>query len=344
MTEVDQGFEVLSWNVNGASRFLKYDAPKITSYFNPSSTSKALTKDDGPDFHTPLRKFLKRHAWSQVVCLQEAKINPQDSSTRRALEGAANGSGKEEDGGPAYTAHFSLPRDKYNAKGFGGKVHGVCTLIHTSLLPSSTTREVDWDLEGRVLITEFPKWKLAVINGYWVNGTTAHYRSSETGAVVGTRHDRKREFHSLMLAEVKSYEAKEWHVVLIGDMNIAPSPIDGYPNLRVGYDHVWNRKDFNDKFLSVDCENNGMRGIDTFRHFHGGMRKYTYHGEKAEKWGESCDRVDLGIVSRSLVEGVKGALVGAEIWETVEERGGSDHVPLSVILDVGKLKEFEKGN
>jgi exonuclease III len=269
------------------------------------------------------------------VCLQEVKINPQDTKTKIALERAANSQKGADDGGPTYTAHFSLPRDKYNAKGFGGKVHGVCTLIHTSLIPYSSTIEVEWDLEGRVLITDFPKWNLAVINGYWVNGTTNPYRSPETGGVIGTRHDRKREFHSQMLAEVKSYESKSWHVVLIGDMNIAPSLIDGYPGLRMGAEHVRNRRDFNEKFLGN--EGDGMRGIDTFRHLHGGLRKYTYHGEKAERWGESCDRVDLGIVSRSLVEGVRVALVGAEIWENVEERGGSDHVPLSVVLDVGKL-------
>jgi hypothetical protein len=30
-------------------------------------------------------------------------------------------------------------------------------------------------------------------------------------------------------------------------------------------------------------------------------------------------------------------LVGAEIWESVEERGGSDHVPISVVLDLGDV-------
>ena len=339
--EEDERFEIISWNVNGASRFLKSDTPKITSFFTPSSSSTASTKDIGLAVHNPLRQFLERHAWPQVVCLQEVKINPQDSSTIKALERAANVSGKQ-DSGPAYTAYFSLPRDKYNATGFDRKVHGVYTLIRSSLLPSSVTREVDWDLEGRVLITEFPKLKVAVINGYWVNGTTNPYRSPETGEVVGTRHDRKRKFHALMLDEVKSYEGKGYHVILIGDMNIAPSPIDGYPNRRLGHEHVQNRKDFNDKFLLAHWKIDGMRGIDTFRHFHGGLRKYTYHGEPAEEWGDKCDRVDLGIVSRSLVESVRGALIGADIWDTVEERGGSDHVPLSIVLDIGKLKEVEK--
>jgi hypothetical protein len=71
------------------------------------------------------------------------------------------------------------------------------------------------------------------------------------------------------------------------------------------------------------------------------LRKYTYHGEPAEDWGDMCDRVDLGIVSRSLVESVRGPLIGADIWDTVEERGGSHHVPLSIVLDIGKLGEVE---
>ncbi|KAG0648966.1 Apurinic endonuclease-redox [Hyphodiscus hymeniophilus] len=335
MAEVDERFQIFSWNVNGVSQFLDFDTPKITSYFTSPSSSSVLTANDTSGGHNPLRKFLERHSWPEMLCLQEVKISPKDLATKRALEKAANDPGKR-DGGPAYTAHFSLPTDRYNATGFGRKVHGVCTLIKTSLLPSSLIKEVNWDLEGRVLITEFSKWKLAVVNGYWVNGTSNPYHSSETGVVNGTRHDRKRHFHSLMLAEAKSYETKGWHVVLIGDMNIAPSLIDGHPNLRGGFEHVRNRKDFNEKFLSRNKD--GMNGIDTFRYFHGGLRKYTYHGESAERWGENCDRVDLGIVSRSLVEKVRGALVGAEIWDSVEERGRSDHVPLSIILDVGRLE------
>ena len=338
VAEAGERFQIVSWNVNGVSQFLETDTPKITTYFAASSSSSRATTDNEPRIHNVLRKFLQRHAWPQVLCLQEVKINAKDSFTKKALEKAANNGAKDEDGGPAYTAHFSLARDQYNAKGFGGKVYGVCTVIHTSLLPFSTTREVDWDFEGRVLITDFPELKLAVVNGYWVNGTTSPYRSPQTGAQIGTRHDRKREFHSLMLTEAKSYETKEWQIVLIGDMNIAPSVIDGHPNLRGGYEHTRNRKDFNQKFLS--WEHDGLKGIDTFRYLHGSLRKYTYHGEGAERWGENCDRVDLGIVSRSLVQ--RGALVGAEIWDTVKERGGSDHVPLSIVLDVGKLRQAEE--
>jgi hypothetical protein len=94
-----------------------------------------------------------------------------------------------------------------------------------------------------------------------------------------------------------------------------------------------------------------LRGVDSWRWIHGERRGYSYHGEKAEEWGRSCDRVDLGIVSRGFIgegEGEKGTgtsmrLVGAEIWETIEERGASDHVPISVVLDLGIIRKGDEG-
>lgn len=288
-----------------------------------------------------------------MLCLQEVKIASSDESTKRALERAANSdasahSGKVDEG-PTYAAHFSLPRDRFNARGFGGKgkVYGVCTLIRDDL-PSPhpprstndanagvTTREVEWDLEGRVLVTELSAFKLAIMNGYWVNGTSNPYRDPATGAVRGIRHDFKRAFHALMLDEVHRYEERGWWVVLIGDVNIARAPRDGYPGIRLGSEHVRNRREFNEMFFESEA---GMRGVDTWRYLHGDeARGYTYHGEKAEEWGRSCDRVDLAIVSRRLVH-EDAALVQADIWESVLERGHSDHVPIGVVLDLGKLE------
>jgi len=395
-------FEILSWNVNGIGHLLPADMKKITNYFSAGKkrpiveTESESEGDDEYDVdaiqNSPLRNFLKRHNYPHMVCFQEVKITPKDEKTKRAVGKAANANanvgGESKEGwdgvgedaereDPMYEAHFNLPQDKFNAKGWGGKVYGVCTLIRTDILlspskPSAssttsagvgedketgvwdgagteegsagaegkteaaniTTRAPDWDVEGRVLITEFPSWKLVVINGYWVNGTTSAWRDSENGEIKGTRHGAKRLFHSNMLNEVKEFEKKSWEVVLVGDMNIAPSAIDGYPGIRLGPEHVKNRADFNTKFLVPENED-GMRGVDSWRHLKGGKRGYTYHGEKASEWGVSCDRVDLGIVSGGVVD--RGALVGAEIWESVEERGGSDHVPLSVVLDLEKL-------
>jgi exonuclease III len=196
--------------------------------------------------------------------LQEVKIARRDEVMKRRVERAANfteAEKGEEDDGPRYEVHFALPRDRYNATGWGGKVHGVATLLREDI-PSLfgkgngigskvVTRDVEWDREGRIRITEFESWDLVVVNGYWPNGTMNAWKDSSSGVVRGTRHDFKRRFHELMLEEVKEYEKRGWAAVLVGDMNIARSAIDGYPGIRLGSEHVKNRKDFNWKFMNM---------------------------------------------------------------------------------------------
>jgi exonuclease III len=263
--------------------------------------------------------------------LQEVKVSPKDDATQRQLQQAANqGSAPEE---PTYTVHFSLPRDRYNVTGFGGKVHGVASLIRDDFAPSiRVTRKPDWDLEGRVLIHEH-ETGLVIINGYWVNGTSNPYRDPATGTVAGTRHDHKLRFHQHMLDETLQLESNGYRVVLMGDMNIARARIDGHPNLRTSpLQHVKNRADFNSRFFT---DEKGMRGIDVFRHLHGDTKKFTYH-PRGRPWGESCDRVDLIVVSRTLIEDMD-AVTGTDICDSTQERGHSDHVPLWVSLDLLKM-------
>jgi len=91
---------------------------------------------------------------------------------------------------PSYNVHLSLPRDRHNARGFGGKVYGVCTLARYDLPESGCIGEVEtvgWDLEGRVLVYKLPTRNLAVINVYAVNGTENDYHDPDTGEVAGTR-------------------------------------------------------------------------------------------------------------------------------------------------------------
>lgn len=339
-TPPERNLHIISWNVNGISHLLPPKQKSITSFFGPPSpqahNSDSNSGVDTSASKSPLRSFLQRHDFPALLCLQEVKIASKDDATRKVVEKAAN-AGK----GPKYKAYFELPRDKYNARGWGGKVYGVCTLVRYDLCELSggdiETKGVDWDQEGRVLSTEFEGWKMVVINGYWPNGTMNPWKDSETGAVKGTRHDMKRRFHSLMLEEVKGYERKGWDVVLVGDMNVARSSIDGFPGVRLGAEHVRNRMDFNEKFFE---SGEGMRGVDSWREIHGEKRGYSYHGERAEEWGRSCDRVDLGIVSRGLAK--RGGLIGADIWESVLERGDSDHVPIGVVLDMEALAKSNR--
>lgn len=255
------------------------------------------------------------------------------SSLRRAVNTPVDSDDENDSNRHLYDAHFCLPRDKYNATGFGGKVYGVCTLIRRDV-SDLATRTVEWDLEGRVLLVEIPKWRVMVVNVYAVNGTTNDYRDPVTGKVVGDRHDRKRIFHSLIRDEIRRYENKGWDVVVAGDINISRSPIDSFPKLRMDEEHVRNRADFEEKFI------NDLDMVDTFRLVHGQQRKFTYR-PRNKPWGSGGDRVDMILVTRGL-EG-QGGVRGADVLDCKEERGPSDHVPLFVELGVGLIEPVGGG-
>lgn len=105
--------------------------------------------------------------------------------------------GKDGSSPPLYDIHFSLPRDNRNATGFGGKVHGVATIVNRNLHRyDPICRWPDWDLEGRILVLELTGLGLVTINVYAVNGTQFPYRDLVTGRVTGTRHEFKRAFHT----------------------------------------------------------------------------------------------------------------------------------------------------
>jgi exonuclease III len=309
-----------------------------------------------PAGRSPLAVCLERWKYPSVVCLQEVKISPTDTKTQQAVRQAVKHCHSRADGDDnevGYTAHFNLPRDKFNARSFGGKVYGVCTLVRNDLPGthdvSAQIKMVNWDLEGRVLLLELPEEKLVVLNVYAVNGTENPYRDPQTGTTIGTRHDRKRDFHTELVRECKQYEERGWSVVVAGDMNIARSPIDGFPGIRLGEEHVKNRADFERKFMS---KNEGLGMLDTFRQLHGEERKYSYRS-RGVGWGASCDRVDMIMISRQVADTSKrGAEAAAEEnwWDLFEadildeelERGQSDHVPIYATLAYRNPREGQK--
>lgn len=315
---------IFSWNVNGIQPFIQ---KSITQYFQSKKPSSKQSETLATATAS-LRDFLRRHGWPTILCLQEVKINPNDDATKSAVRQAVRSTTEDE---PDYETHFCLPTDPHNARGFGRKVYGVCTIIRKDFITECqpTVRSVDWDLEGRIQIVETQEPKLSIWNIYAVNGTDNAYKDSKTGAVVGTRHDRKLAVHKHMLDEAKSLESQGFGVILAGDMNIARSHLDGHPNLRTSPEqHVINRADFNQKFFAAD---EGLKAIDTYRHIHGDERGYTYY-PRGRKFGSSCDRVDLIICSGSLEK----KIVDAGVCATEKERGPSDHVPLFATFDIGQ--------
>ena len=192
-------------------------------------------------------------------------------------------------------------------------------------------RGVEWDLEGRVLLIEMPRLDLVVVNVYAINGTTSDYRDPKSGKVVGTRHDRKRAFHALLAGEVKGYEQQGWEVLVAGDINISRAKVDSFPQLRMGEEHVKNRADFEERIIREI----GM--IDTFRLKQGMMEKYSYRPTN-KPWGSGGDRVDMILVTR----GVREHVEEADILDSAEERGPSDHVPLYLKLQDVRTDKIHK--
>ncbi|KAL8703365.1 MAG: hypothetical protein Q9201_003450 [Fulgogasparrea decipioides] len=316
---------IYSWNINGIAPYLNQQR-SITSFFpTTSATPKSTTRPSS----LSLRACFRRWAFPHIVCLQEVKIAPQDTSSQTSVRRVVNDPLSDDDDTTAvhrlYDAHFNLPRDKHNATGFGGKVYGVCMLVRRDIATALKVRIPDWDLEGRVQILELPKHALVVLGVYAVNGTTNPYRDPATGKVVGDRHMRKRRFHEELRHECARYEDHGWNVIIAGDINISQTPLDSYPQLRMGRDHVLNRTHFRDCFIKGK-EEGGLGMRDSFREIRGEERKFSYR-PRERAWGEGMDRVDLVLVS----QGVK--LKDADILDTEDERGTSDHVPLCVEIE-----------
>lgn len=335
---------IYSWNVNGIDPLVQRP---ITSFFKPAGSAHNSSRPPTP---TRLRDVLRRYSWPSMLLLQEVKIAPEDASTKRAVEVAIQPGVDEPPDAPSYKAFFSLPKDKYNARGFGRKVYGVCSVIRQDFFDAHVerVREVDWDLEGRFLVCETKSIqslpKLAIYNLYAVNGTDAPYKDPDSGRPFGTRHDRKLRVHKLLQAECQALMSRGFQIVLAGDFNVARAPIDGHPNLRTSpKQHCINRADFDARFfhrgtaLGDDSEkaekggevedDEGLGMVDSFRHLHGDKAGYTYY-PRGRGFGTSCDRVDMILTSASL----KDRIAEAGIHETADDRGTSDHVPLYIHL------------
>ena len=334
---------LFSWNINGISPFIQ---KPITSFF---------TSDKGtqPPPQASLREFLHRHDFPDILFLQEVKINPSDTASLNAVSRAIKRVASESEANPDYIAHFCLPSDRFNATGFGRKVYGVSSIVRQDFADKyiERMRTVDWDAEGRFSVIETKASadlpKLAIFNVYMVNGTENAYRDTTTGAAAGTRHTRKLAVHRLLQSEVRKLESDGYQVIIAGDINIAVAKIDGHPNLRVApHQHVLNRQDFTRRFLgnadnseldsgdgttTEDVSSVGLDMADTFRSLHPDKKRYSYY-PRERSFGESCDRVDMILCSRSM----EARCTEAGMLATAADRGTSDHVPIYATFHLPK--------
>jgi exonuclease III len=326
-----------------------------------------------------------------VLFLQELKIRQGDAKTLAVLLAALNTplhAGDVLTDDRTYTLDVVLPRDRYNARGFGGRLYGVGTVLRTDFARErvARVRDVPWDLEGRVSVVELKgetaqdddndnhpnqpdtqtkspnatsspptvtptttatpppnKYRttasqpLALLNVYAVNGTAALYLDPATGrpnhnhSHPQTRHDHKRAFHTRLRDECLALQARGFAVVVAGDLNVARSAWDGYPNLRTWpSEHVVNRADFNARFFGRgDCERAGVALRDLPRYDGdsggkgggrdgdaGGERVDGAEGKQDRDWGESGPGGGTGTIGERK-EGREACLDAVDVFRAL---------------------------
>ncbi len=226
---------------------------------------------------------------ADVVCLQEVK------AFREQIP-------QELQAPPGYQVHWHAA----NKPGYSG------TATYTRIEPTQVHSGMglqEFDLEGRVLITEFKDF--AVFNCYFPNSQRE-----------GVRLPYKLKFCSEFLKLVQSYERKGMSPIVCGDLNIAHQAIDlknpKANEKNAGY--LPEERAWMSEFLSAGF-------IDSFRHFYPDKKDayswWSYRPGIRERnigW-----RLDYFVTSNQL----KDRLVSAEIHADVR---GSDHCPVSLVL------------
>ena len=126
---------------------------------------------------------------------------------------------------PGCVCHVSLCRDRRNVTFRGGRAYGVASYIKHDL-GAAVQHPVEWDREGRVVITELASHGLAVVNVYAVNGTARPYYDHDLGRIAGDRHAYKRTFQDRLLHECAELRRRGLDLVLIGDWNVSRTAVD----------------------------------------------------------------------------------------------------------------------
>jgi len=188
---------------------------------------------------------------------------------------------------------------------------GVATYFtRPAVKVSSGLNDPRFDADGRVLLAEFEPF--ALFNIYFPNGG----RGAEWVA-------HKLAFYRRFLEVAQGYIRKGRAIVVTGDFNTAFAEID-----------IARPKE-NRKTSGFMPEERAALGeyfeaglVDTFRHLHPDTVKYTWWDMVSRARQRNVGwRLDYFLVSPDL----KGRIVAADVLDEIQ---GSDHCPISVVLDV----------
>lgn len=223
-----------------------------------------------------------------ILCLQETKAHPEQLDNDL----------KEIDG---YYTYWNYPE----RKGYSG----VATFTREK--PISVRYDfgaAGLDMEGRVIITEYPGF--ALFNIYFPNGKRDD-----------SRLRYKMNFYEVFLQFADNLKADGKKLVSCGDFNTAHQEIDlarPKENEKVSgflpIERAWL-----DKFVAHGY-------VDAFRHLHKEPDQYTWWDLKSGARARNVGwRIDYFFVSENLMPSVSRAFIMPEVM-------GSDHCPIGILL------------
>ena len=244
-----------------------------------------------------IRAVIRKGFWDwldanapDVLCLQEARIH-----TDQLTDVMRNP--------PDYHSYWATAEKK----GYSG----VATFSrHEPQDVRAGLGQSRFDVEGRVLATEFPRFTL--LNAYFPSGQRGHDRVAY-----------KLEFYDALLAHCSDLQAKGHRLIVCGDFNTAHQPIDlARP--------AQNKK--TSGFLPEEREaltrwlENGF--VDSFRALHPDEEAYTWWTYRSNARARNVGwRLDYFLVDEALMPFVQDACILGAV-------PGSDHCPVELRLDL----------
>ena len=188
---------------------------------------------------------------------------------------------------------------------------GVAT--YTKIKPQSIETEFGiekFDIEGRILITEYPKFVL--FNIYFPNGK----KNQE-------RLDYKLEFYDTLLGYTDNLKAQGKNIIVCGDFNTAHKEIDlarPKENSKVsGFLPV--ERAWIDTFIDHGY-------IDTFRQFNKDPEQYSWWDYKTRARERNVGwRIDYFFVNKEFQPYVKNSFI-------LQDVQGSDHCPVGIEINI----------
>ena len=164
------------------------------------------------------------------------------------------------------------------------------------------------DLEGRVIVAEYPEF--TILNIYFPNG-----KKDES------RLRYKMDFYEVFLQFADALKEKGKKLVICGDLNTAHNEIDlARPKENANVSgFLPEERAWMDKFVAHGY-------TDTFRHFNKDPNQYTWWDLKSGARERNVGwRLDYFFVSKELLPSVVRSFIMSEVM-------GSDHCPVGIIL------------